>query len=151
VADQGAGRVELEHRGRRDAALLGELWRLGRGHLVVGAERGAAAVDDPDVVLGVHRHADGRSEQPVVRQRLGPERVDLEDRRFDLGLRVDRGTIERGLRHPQGRQHREKQARHEQVSLVGQLPHGSTPRESPVGARSRVPSAPDDGFRVCEA
>ena len=39
---------------------------------------------DPDVILRVDGHAGDRSEHPVIRQRLGPERIDLERR--DLAL-----------------------------------------------------------------
>ena len=37
-------------------------------------------MDHPDVIALVHRDADRRAEHPVVRQRLRPERIDLEVR-----------------------------------------------------------------------
>jgi len=40
-------------------------------------------MNDPDVILAIHRHADGVALNPVVRQRLGPHRVDLEPGRLD--------------------------------------------------------------------
>ena len=43
----------------------------------------ARAVNDPDMILRVHRDADGLAHQPVVRQRLGPQRIDFESRRGD--------------------------------------------------------------------
>ena len=81
VADQVAVRIELEHRRRRNAA-LGER-RILRGADLVDRAEGAwrVPVDDPDVIAGVDRDADRRAEDPVVRQRLGPERIDLEARR----------------------------------------------------------------------
>jgi hypothetical protein len=45
-------------------------------------------VDDEDVIARVHADADRRSEHPVVRQRLGPHRIDLEARRLH-GLQPD--------------------------------------------------------------
>jgi len=40
-----------------------------------------AAMNDPDILLIIHPHADGPAEQPVVGERLGPQRVNLEHRR----------------------------------------------------------------------
>ena len=40
-------------------------------------------MDDPDVILGVDPEADDLAEHPVVRQRLGPQRIDLEPRRLE--------------------------------------------------------------------
>ena len=45
-------------------------------------------MDDPDVIARIHRHADGGAEDPVVRQRLGPERIHLETRRTRRRLAV---------------------------------------------------------------
>ena len=45
-------------------------------------------MDDPDVILRVHRHADRRAEQPVVGERLRPHRIDLEARRLRAALRL---------------------------------------------------------------
>ena len=80
-------RVELEHRRRRHAAVDRHL-RVGRRLDLPGVERGGA-VHDPDVVAVVHRYAYGRTNHPVVGQRPGPQRVDLEDRSpgQPLGLR----------------------------------------------------------------
>jgi hypothetical protein len=38
-------------------------------------------MNDPDVILRVDGDAGDRSEEPVVRQRFRPERIDLERRR----------------------------------------------------------------------
>ena len=39
-------------------------------------------MDDPDVILVVDPDADRHAEQPAVRQRLRPQRIDLEARRL---------------------------------------------------------------------
>ena len=79
VSDQLAVGIELEHRRRRTAALVGQL-RLER--LLLVRQRRRAAMDHPDVVALVHRDADRRAEHPVVRQRLRPVGIDLEVRRL---------------------------------------------------------------------
>ena len=71
-----AGRIELEHRRRRHAALA-ERRILRRADLVARVER-VVAVDDEHVIVRVHAHADDVAEHPVIGQRLGPERIDLE-------------------------------------------------------------------------
>ena len=43
-----------------------------RGHRI------EAAMHDPDVILRIDGDAGDRSEKPVIRKRLGPERIDLE-------------------------------------------------------------------------
>jgi hypothetical protein len=79
VADQVSGGIELEDRRRRRAALGGG--RIGRRVDLARLER-TGAVDDPHVVLRVHRDADRLAENPLVRQRPGPERIDFETRRL---------------------------------------------------------------------
>ena len=69
---------EFQHRRRGRAALRGG--RIGRRMLLARLER-PGAMNDPDVILAIHRHADRLAEYPVVGERLGPERVDLEPRR----------------------------------------------------------------------
>jgi hypothetical protein len=77
---------EFEH-GRRTAAALTAL-RIELKTLLVGVQRRGATVDDPNVVALVERHTNRRPEQPVVRQRFGPERIDLEVRRLDRLTRL---------------------------------------------------------------
>ena len=74
-----AGRIELDHRWRRDAADAAR--RVQRGALLVGGQA-AGALDDPDIVRGVDRNAGDLAENPVVRQRFRPERVHLHARRL---------------------------------------------------------------------
>jgi hypothetical protein len=102
-----AALIECEHRRRREAAFADAqprpvaASRLGArrlGHLrgegklgAVQVARIVSAVDDPDLILLVDAHADGHPEHPVVRHRLGPERIDFEDRHLaGLGLRLRR-------------------------------------------------------------
>src|SRR5580698_5851391 len=42
-------------------------------------------MDDPHVILGIDRHANGLAEDPVIGQRLGPGEIDFEMRRRDVG------------------------------------------------------------------
>ena len=78
VADQIAFLIELKNRRRGRAALRDG--RIGGGMLFAGFER-TDAMDDPDVILRVGRNADGLAENPVVGQRLGPERIHFKARR----------------------------------------------------------------------
>ena len=43
-------------------------------------------MDDPDVIVGVDPDADGLAEHPVIRQRLGPQRIHFEARRLHAPL-----------------------------------------------------------------
>ena len=78
VPQQVAGLIELEDRRRTGTAV--PIPHL-EGLLVIG-QRGRA-MHDPDVIVGVDPDADGRPEQPVVRQGLGPVRINLESRCLD--------------------------------------------------------------------
>ena len=80
MPDQLAGRIEGEYRRSGEAAIRRR--RIPSRVDLLGFER-VHAVDDPDVVVGIYVHPDRRAEQPMLRQRLGPERVDLEARRHD--------------------------------------------------------------------
>jgi hypothetical protein len=94
MADQIAFLIEFEH-GRGGGAALRNLW-TGGGVLFAGLER-AAAMDNPDVVVRIDRDADGLAKQPVVRQRLGPHRVDFEPRRLgSTGGMYDGALLEQG-------------------------------------------------------
>ena len=86
VIDQVALGIELEHVRRRRAAV--GLDRVGRcADLGTLVER-VATVDDVNVIPRVDPDADRRAEDPVIGQRLRPERVDLEHR----------GIVQRALR-----------------------------------------------------
>ena len=55
-----------------------------------GVFEGVRTMNDPDMALGIHRHADGGAHHPVIGQRLGPHRV-----HFKPG-RHHRGGVENG-------------------------------------------------------
>ena len=82
VSDEAAILVELQDRGRGRAALSRR--RVRRRMQFAGFER-ARPVNDPDVILGIDRHSDCLAENPVVRQRLGPQRVHFEPGRHGGG------------------------------------------------------------------
>ena len=88
--------VELDHRRRRHAALGGR-WVDRRAALAVGQRSGP--VQHPDVVARVDGHTDDVPEQPLVRQRLRPERVHLQRSPRHVALRRG-GAVERAL--PEG-------------------------------------------------
>jgi hypothetical protein len=54
-------------------------------------------MNDPDVVLCVDRNADGHAEQPLIGQRLGPQRIDLEERNLNHRMLRDRRAVQQGL------------------------------------------------------
>src|SRR6266849_4794284 len=89
MTQQVARLIELEDRRRGFAAFA--LGRVLLRPTLGPIERGAAAVNNPHVVLRIDRHADRRAEQPVVRQWLGPQGIDFKPRSLSgaLGLRLD--------------------------------------------------------------
>ena len=80
VADQIARLIELEH-GRRGRAALRDRRRIGVACTSPGFER-AGAMNDPDVILRIDRYADRLAEDPMIGQRLRPQRVHFESRRL---------------------------------------------------------------------
>ena len=99
VTDQVAGLVEQQHRRRGDAAP--GLGRILLGGALARRER-ARPMHHPDAVIFVGGEAGDLSEDPVVRQGLGPERVDLELRRRACSL---------GQRLPAAEHHRNAEPR----------------------------------------
>src|SRR5688572_4812748 len=89
VARETAVRREYENVRRRHAAFARRR-RLRSADLGAPVEAVAVllrrirlrAVEDIYVVARIDRHPDGGADQPAVRQRLRPERIDLEDRRL---------------------------------------------------------------------
>ena len=65
---------------------------------------------DPDVVLRIDGHANRLAEHPVIGQRPGPQRIDLEGRRLHAGSALCRGdALERAARDEQrGDEHEEE-------------------------------------------
>ena len=103
--DEVAVGVELHDRRRRRAAFVAR--RLQRGAFLVVGER-ARPLQHPDMVVGIDGDARHLAQQPVVGQRLGPERIDLELRRVggDGGRRKRDSTHQGDQRAPYATLHR---------------------------------------------
>ncbi len=74
-------------------------------------------MDDPDVILRVHRYADGLSHDPVIRQRLGPQRIHLESRRLHRGSFHHRPLFEDSGSHPEPGNYCQKRYANAKVTL----------------------------------
>src|SRR6185369_2179686 len=74
--------VELQHRRRRHTT-SGR--RFEYSAFLVVAKRVGSAVNNPDMVLRVHRNAGYRAEHPVIRKRLGPKGIHFKLRRLEAG------------------------------------------------------------------
>ena len=77
-------------------------------------------MNNPDVLLVVDPHADGRTEEPVIRQRLRPQRVHLEEGRLAT-LRLSGGPFERSLTDSEHHHHRDKRHAYQEVPLHSPL------------------------------
>src|SRR5262245_49232965 len=88
--DQIAVGIELHYRRRRPAAF--RLRRIERERFLVVGKR-AWALNHPDMILSVYGDAGRLSHDPIVRQRLGPGRVDREARDvFGAGCTRSQGS-----------------------------------------------------------
>jgi len=114
MPDQIARGVELED-GRRWSAALRRR-RVGRGVHLARFER-ARSMDDPDVVARVHGDADRLAENPFVRERPRPERIDFEPRRLDGGRLHRRRLLEPCGSDPEGCDDCEKRRTDTKVAL----------------------------------
>jgi hypothetical protein len=72
-------RIEFQN-GRSRNATTGR--RIEYSPLLVVAERIGPSMHDPDVIATIDGHACDRTQNPVIRQRPGPKRIDLEPRRL---------------------------------------------------------------------
>ena len=130
--------------GLDDVALLGELddrrgraAALGERRVGVGAPlllvEAAGPVDDPDVVARVDRHAHHVAQGPVVRERLGPVRIEGEAgpaQHAVAGLGGDTGGrgAARGRRHDGERRAERTEQKSVSESSIGHgLPHCCRP------------------------
>ena len=86
VSEQIPGLIELEDSGGRRAAHRPR--RVELELFEVGGQRPRAAIENPDVVLPIDGYSAEASEDPVIGQRLRPERIDLEHGRLDCALPI---------------------------------------------------------------
>src|SRR5260370_9282503 len=80
MPDEVALLVELQNRRSRKAPLRGGWLRVGVNFH--GFER-SSAMNDPNVVLGVHRNTHGRTDDPMVRKGFRPQGANFKLRRLD--------------------------------------------------------------------
>jgi len=97
---------EFQDRRRTGAAFGGLQFRA---LLLIGERRGAA-VNDPDMIVGIDKDADGLSEHPMIGHRLRPHRIDFEARRLHCGLRGGGCLVEHRLADAERRKDRNKPA-----------------------------------------
>src|SRR4051812_44809564 len=82
-----------------------------------------AAMDDPDMVLLIHPQSDGPAQQPVIGQRLGPQRIDFEHRRLNrAALRIGL-VLEHGLADAERGDHRNQCSTYIHVAFVREAFH----------------------------
>jgi hypothetical protein len=124
VAQQVARLIELEYWWRAGAAQFG---RLLLDPLFLIGQRRRTAVHDPDVIVGINPDADRLSENPVIRHRLGPQRIDFEARRLHgaVALRVRR-SLQNCLRDAECDQECENTRTDDDRAIARELPHLST-------------------------
>jgi hypothetical protein len=65
---------------------------------------GRFTMNDPHVILGVHRNTDDGPENPVIRQRLRPERIHFEHRRLNTSALSVCTVLKHGLSRSQSGQ-----------------------------------------------
>src|SRR5262245_20108630 len=137
VPDQGAGLIEFENRRGLRAACAGLLIRGG----FVRRER-VGPMNDPDVVLRVNAYADRHPDVPVVRQRLRPQRINLEPGRHDHGFPLNvRHPLQRALTDEKRDKEREKSRAEIDITLSFHATHPlriSTASGSERGPRSKL-------------
>ena len=138
-AQQVAVAVEFQHWRRGDAAFRAR--RRQRGAFLVVGQR-ARPVDQPDMALPIDGDAADLAEDPVVRQRLWPGRVDRESRDLAAlrGTRKRRRTDQPGGRN-QDRNGSAKPCRGaDRIGAMGRRRHGILPLSCrgllPPGAQS---------------
>ena len=134
AAHQVAGRIEFEHRRRRDAAFADA--RTGRrrlselGAVETGRAGIVAAMNQPYVVAIVHGEADGLTEYPVVGHRFRPERIHF---KFWCLLGLRRHVVEQRLPRTQCEQYRDKRRAYVKLAISHNPIHlGSPSQEVPL-------------------
>ena len=126
VVKQVARRIELQN--RRSRRTTHGHGRIRRGVEFALFER-ALAMDDPDIILRINGYADRHSDEPMVRQRLRPQRVHFKHRRLH-GSRFNSGPLfqQRGS-HSERHQEPQEYRSDTQISL-----HEPVPPSVPVNS-----------------
>src|SRR5262249_42054359 len=129
--------VGIEHEnGRRGSTALGN-GRIELGTALVVVQPAGAAMDDPHVVLLVDPGADRPAQQPVVGQRLRPQRIDLVDRCADaralrLGL-----ALQNRLADAERHDGRGKRGGQYEFALLLELDHRRLPTDRSMAGEPR--------------
>ena len=86
-----------------------------------------AAMDHPHVILLIHPQPDGPAEQPVIRQGLGPQRINLEHRRLHrIALRLG-FVLQHGLANGQPGDAQGEHQPHNVITLESAKVHDDLP------------------------
>src|SRR5439155_17833861 len=117
--DQIAFLIELQNRGRRSAALRN--WRIRCRVYFTGFER-PCAVNDPDMILSIDRHADRLTHNPMVRQRLRPQRIHFKPRSRYSGSLDSRSLLQEDTRYRKRPEQREKHRTRVNLTFHAQPP-----------------------------
>src|SRR2546426_11786932 len=81
------------------------------------------------MILGIGRYADGLTEEPVIRQRLRPQRIHFKPRRHSCGTLQSPGFFDEIARDPERNDECEKDRTHVQIT-----PHALPPFRKSVAA-----------------
>jgi hypothetical protein len=95
-------------------------------------------MDDPDMVLGIDGYADGLTLEPMVRQRLGPQRIHLEHGRLHCGSLDSGPLLQQGRPDSERNQKNRKCCPNTEITLHNPVPP-SVPAKSVLLARHCVP------------
>ena len=79
-------------------------------------------MNDPDVILRIYRHANRHPQQPMIRQRFGPKRVDLEPRRLHPFGLCGNDLLELDLADQQQAEGSQQCGADDEISLAGHGP-----------------------------
>jgi hypothetical protein len=108
VADEIAGRIEVKNLRGRPATNLGSRRRQRESGFGSHGERVESAMHDPDVLFRIQGDAGHGAEDPVIRQRLRPEGIDLKRRRSNAAARLGCDAALDEARGRGGREHADR-------------------------------------------
>ena len=84
-------------------------------------------MDAEDMVSGVNRDADRGTQDPMIRQRLGPQRIHLENRRFHTRLLSRRCLVQHELTDTESNEHSDKACPNQDITFPHRTPHPYIP------------------------